>query len=88
MAVHGKRILKALGIALGLLLCTAAFGQWDRDMLEFRGRLALSDGKYAQAIEQFNILAVVQPGMTCLAETDPIFRNRHDWAALVDKASA
>ena len=62
MAVHGKRILKALGMALGLLLCTAAFGQWDRDMLEFRGRLALSDGKYAQAIEQFNILVSLEDG--------------------------
>ena len=60
MAVHGKRILKALSTLLGLMLCTSAFGQWDRDMLEFRGRLALSDGKYAQAIEQFNILVSLE----------------------------
>ena len=33
-------------------------------------------------IEQFHILAVVQPAMAGLAETDSIFRNRHNRAAL------
>lgn len=31
--------------------------QWNTEVLELRGRIALQDGKYAQAIEQFNILA-------------------------------
>jgi len=31
--------------------------QYDKDVFSFRGRNALADGKYAYAIEQFNILA-------------------------------
>lgn len=34
----------------------AALAQWDKDVLELRGRMALQDGKYAAAIEHFNIL--------------------------------
>ena len=50
-----KRIL----IILTLLLCglQAAEAQYDRDVFYFRGRNALADGKYSQAIENFNILA-------------------------------
>lgn len=33
------------------------FAQYDKDVFFFRGRLALSDGKYSQAIENFNVLA-------------------------------
>ena len=32
------------------------YAQYDKDVFSFRGRQALSDGKYAQAIENFNIL--------------------------------
>lgn len=35
-------------------LCCA---QYDKDVLYYRGRVALSDGKYSAAIENFNILA-------------------------------
>lgn len=31
--------------------------QYDKDVFSMRGRLALSDGKFAQAIEHFNVLA-------------------------------
>lgn len=34
-----------------------AFAQYDKDVFFYRGRMALSDGKYAQAIENFNVLA-------------------------------
>ena len=40
-----------------LILAVSAFAQYDKDVFSYRGRLALSDGKYAQAIENFNILA-------------------------------
>jgi len=34
-----------------------AFAQYDKDVFFYRGRMALADGKYSQAIENFNILA-------------------------------
>ena len=46
-----------LTITLLLLGATFAFAQYDKDVFMWRGRQALSDGKYAQAIEQFNVLA-------------------------------
>lgn len=58
MKITGKHLLLTLSIIGGICLHEmSSFGQWDKDVLEFRGRLALQDGKYAQAIEQFNILA-------------------------------
>ena len=50
------------GIALMLTLLAAlpgveAAAQWDKDVFSFRGRRALAEGKYATAIENFNILA-------------------------------
>ena len=36
---------------------SAVFAQWDKDVFMMRGRQALSDGKYAFAIENFNILS-------------------------------
>ena len=33
------------------------FAQYDRDVFFLRGRTSLADGKYAQAIENFNVLA-------------------------------
>ena len=52
-------ILKSIiaGLCMLFLFTTPSKAQWDKDVLEFRVRLALQDGKYAQAIEQFNILA-------------------------------
>ena len=46
-------------LILLVLFCglQAAEAQYDRDVFYFRGRNALADGKYAQAIENFNILA-------------------------------
>ena len=31
--------------------------QYDKDVFSFRGRAALQDGKYARAIENFNVVA-------------------------------
>lgn len=42
---------------LALALCVPASAQYDKDVFFFRGRQALADGKYAQSIDQFNILA-------------------------------
>ena len=50
--------MKRIAISLLLLLCGAfCFAQYDKDVFNFRGRRALSEGKYADAIQQFNILA-------------------------------
>lgn len=64
MTIRGKQIripIAAIGcffvFALNLLQSPCTNAQWNKDVLEYRGRLALQDGKYAQAIEQFNILA-------------------------------
>ena len=45
-----------LPIVLSLLFSVGAFAQYDKDVFMWRGRKALSDGKYANAIEQFNVL--------------------------------
>ncbi len=40
-----------------LLICaSSALAQYDKDVFMWRGRNALSDGKYAAAIENFNVL--------------------------------
>ncbi len=58
MKITGKHLLLTLSLLGWLCLHTfPSSAQWDKDVLEFRGRLALQDGKYAQAIEQFNVLA-------------------------------
>ena len=50
--------MKRIAISLLLLLCgVLCFAQYDKDVFNFRGRHALSEGKYADAIQQFNILA-------------------------------
>lgn len=49
-----KFILSLISV---LLLASNASAQYDRDVFFYRGRNALSDGKYALAIENFNILA-------------------------------
>ena len=55
MKVFSKYFLPA---ALLLLLgCSVARAQYDREVFSLRGRQALSEGKYAQSIENFNVLA-------------------------------
>ena len=46
-----------LAIVSLLLAANFASAQYDKDVFMWRGRQALSDGKYAQAIENFNILS-------------------------------
>ena len=46
-----------LTIAVLLLGATFSHAQYDKDVFMWRGRQALSDGKYALAIENFNVLA-------------------------------
>ena len=53
------KVLKFLAV-LVLLTCAAAkdlHAQYDKDMFMLRGRHALSEGRYAQAIENFNVLS-------------------------------
>ena len=50
-----KRILVSILIILSAAQLSSA--QYDKDVFSYRGRVALSDGKYAKAIENFNILA-------------------------------
>ena len=53
------KIVKKFLLTIAILLCSAfhVFAQYDKDVFNMRGRLALQDGKYTQAIEHFNILA-------------------------------
>ena len=44
-------------LLLVLSLSQAAFAQYDKDVFDFRGRKALSEGKYSEAIGLFNILS-------------------------------
>ena len=46
-----------LTIAVLLLGATFTHAQYDKDVFMWRGRQALSDGKFALAIENFNVLA-------------------------------
>ena len=53
------KVLKFLTM-LTLLICAALqdlHAQYDKDMFMMRGRQALADGKYSQAIENFNVLS-------------------------------
>ena len=56
---HMHRILKCLIVSLLLLAAgvAEAYAQYDKDVFFMRGRHALSEGRYAQAIENFNILS-------------------------------
>ena len=49
-----KKVLTA--ILLSLVLSVSCFAQYDKDVFLWRGRNALGEGKWAAAIEQFNIL--------------------------------
>ena len=58
MIIFAKVVKKfLLSIAILLSLAPLALAQYDKDVFSMRGRLALQDGKYTQAIEHFNILA-------------------------------
>ena len=51
--------MRRLVIIIGILLVSAQIccAQYDKDVFSFRGRAALQDGKYAKAIENFNVVA-------------------------------
>ena len=53
------RILKCLVVSLLLFAAgvAEAYAQYDKDVFFMRGRHALAEGRYAQAIENFNILS-------------------------------
>lgn len=55
MAIRLKYLIVSLALLLGL--CFNARAQYDKDVFYYRGRQALADGKLAQAIDNFNILA-------------------------------
>ena len=46
-----------LTITLLTAMAVSALAQYDKDVFMWRGRQSLSDGRYAQAIENFNILS-------------------------------
>ncbi len=49
-----KRVILSF---LSVLVALPLLAQYDKDVFSFRGRNALAEGKYSQAIENFNILA-------------------------------
>ena len=53
------RILKCLAVVLLFFSIggTRAYAQYDKDVFYMRGRNALAEGRYAQAIDNFNVLA-------------------------------
>ena len=53
------KIVKKFLLSIAFLLAAAltSFAQYDKDVFSLRGRIALQDGKYTQAIENFNILS-------------------------------
>ena len=58
MIIFANGVKKIL-LSITILLCATCVlhAQYDKDVFSIRGRMALQDGKYAQAIENFNILA-------------------------------
>lgn len=54
--IRAKLVKKFILSIILLSTALASNAQWDKDVFSWRGRTALSDGKYAQAIENFNIL--------------------------------
>jgi len=53
------KVLKLLTVTVMLLTAglQGLYAQYDKDVFFMRGRQALSEGRYAQAIENFNVLA-------------------------------
>lgn len=52
-----KKIVTLFLLTAGLSVSAVSNAQYDKDVFFFRGRTALQDGKYAAAIENFNVLA-------------------------------
>ena len=54
-----KRVVKTLILICVLYVCgmQGLYAQYDKDVFYMRGRNALAEGKYASAIENFNVLA-------------------------------
>ena len=53
-----KRVIAAAFVFVLLLFAgLPARAQWDKDVFSFRGRSALAEGRLADAITNFNILA-------------------------------
>ena len=61
MSKLGKAFYSTLYVIAAILpmkfAAVPAFAQYDKDMFMYRGRSALADGKFSQAIENFNVLA-------------------------------
>lgn len=59
MQIRLKYGMKALLVTAVLLLSSYARlgAQWDQDVFSYRGRKALQEGRYASAIESFNVVA-------------------------------
>ena len=53
-----RRVLRCFAVVCVLFMACIAdlWAQYDKDVFYYRGRRALADGKYAQAIENFNVL--------------------------------
>ena len=49
--------LKHILLLIVLMWPMTLSAQYDKDVFFFRGRRALADGKYSQAIESFNVLS-------------------------------
>ena len=57
MIIFAKLVKKIVITIFSLFLSASLLlAQYDQDVFMWRGRNALSEGKYAQAIENFNIL--------------------------------
>lgn len=52
-----RKCAAILVLLLGFAASNLSYAQYDKDVFFFRGRQALADGKYARAIENFNVLA-------------------------------
>ena len=63
-------------LVLAVASAWTAFAQYDLDHFYYIGRQALIDGKYAQAIESFNILSRLDSTMY----ESYFFRSKSRWA--------
>ena len=52
-----KSLRLLLLVCLALVLPVKVHAQYDKDVFSFRGRTALQDGRYSEAISHFNVLA-------------------------------
>lgn len=60
MIIFAKIMKKCvLTIVMSLFICVNCFAQYDKDVFMWRGRQTLSEGKYAQSIENFNVLTAL-----------------------------